>query len=191
MKKLKIIKYEHPLLRQKARKVERIGPRERELIAAMADTMYDAPGCGLAAPQVGVLEQIFVADADFDRDDPNSERHLRVFINPVIVWESEEDEPMKEGCLSIPGIEGEVYRPKRIIVRARDENFEPFELEADEMLARVIQHETDHLHGILFIDRMAKFKRSLLAGRLGKLRRDTMFDLDTEREETNFPVLIA
>ncbi|MCX7017559.1 MAG: peptide deformylase [bacterium] len=191
MKKLKIIKYEHPLLRRKSRELKDAGPRERELISAMAHTMYAAPGCGLAAPQAGVLERLFVADIDYDRDDPNSERRLRVFINPEILWESDDDEPMKEGCLSIPGIEGEIFRPSRIRVRARDENFEPFELEAEELLARVIMHETDHLDGILFVDRMARLKRSLLTVKLGKLRRDTMYDLYTGREETNYPVLIA
>lgn len=177
--RLKILHYEHPLLRQVAREVAGVGPRERDLIAAMAETMYAAPGCGLAATQVGVLERIFVADIDYDREDPSIERNLRVFINPEIVWESDEDEPLREGCLSLPGLEGEVFRPQRIRVVARDENFKAFEVEADELLARVIQHETDHLNGIMFVDRMPVLKRSMLTLKLGKLKRETEQEFPT------------
>lgn len=171
--RLRILHYEHPLLREKARDVRAVGTREREMIAAMAETMYAAPGCGLAATQVGLMERIFVADIDYDRDDQTVERNLRVFINPEVVWESAEDESLREGCLSLPGLEGEVYRPSVIRVVYRDENFEQFEIEADGMLARVIQHENDHLNGIMFIDRLPMLKRKLLAGKLNKLKKET------------------
>jgi len=173
---LKILHYGHPLLREKAFDLKGVGRRERELIAAMAETMYAARGIGLAATQVGVLERLFIVDVDQEDGDPNS-RRLQVFINPEIVWESEEDAPFEEGCLSIPGINGEVYRPKRVKVQARDENFEPFELEADELLARVIQHENDHLNGILFVDRLPLLKRGEIAGDLHRLKRATLEEI--------------
>jgi peptide deformylase len=172
---LKIIKYGHPLLREKARDVKSVGRREKDLIAAMTETMYHARGIGLAATQVGVMERLFVVDADQDREDEREEsRNLRVYINPEIIWESDEDEPFDEGCLSIPEVNGEVYRPNRIRISARDENFELFEEDADELLARVIQHETDHLNGVLFVDRMTLIKRSLLAGTLNKMKKSTL-----------------
>jgi len=172
---LKIISYGHPLLREKALDVKSIGRREKDLIAAMAETMYHARGIGLAATQVGVMERLFVVDVDQDREEEGEEsRKLRIYINPEIIWESDEDEPFDEGCLSIPEVNGEVYRPNRIRITARDENFEPFEEDADELLARVIQHETDHLNGVLFVDRMSLLKRSLLAGTLNKMKKSTL-----------------
>lgn len=178
---LKIIRYGHPLLKEKAADVKSIGTRERELIAAMGETMYAAHGIGLAATQVGVMERIFVVDIDQDREAEEEgeqpTRLLRVFINPEITWESDEDEPFKEGCLSIPGVEAEVYRPSRVHVSARDENFEPFTVEADELLARVIQHEQDHLNGTLFVDRLPLLKRPMVAGQLNRLKKETREEL--------------
>ncbi|MGB9691399.1 MAG: peptide deformylase [Candidatus Sumerlaeaceae bacterium] len=176
MARLKILHYGHPLLREKAFDLKKVGRRERELIEAMAETMYAAHGIGLAATQVGVLERLFLVDVDQEHDDPVT-RRLQVFINPEIVWESEEDAPFEEGCLSIPGVNGEVYRPKRVKVVARDENFEPFELEADELLARVIQHEYDHLNGILFVDRLALLHRTKVAGQLSKIKQAALDEL--------------
>jgi peptide deformylase len=178
---LKILKYGHPLLREKAHELKGVGSRERDLIAAMAETMYAARGIGLAATQVGVMERLFVVDVDQDRseddEDVEETRLLRVFINPEIVEESVEDEPFKEGCLSIPGLDGEVYRPSRVKVIARDENFEPFEVEADELLARVIQHEYDHLNGVLFVDKLPLLKRPLIAGTLNKIKKQALDEL--------------
>jgi peptide deformylase len=178
---LKILKYGHPLLREKAHELKGVGSRERDLIAAMAETMYAARGIGLAATQVGVMDRLFVVDVDQDRSEDDEDLHetrlLRVFINPEIVEESVEDEPFKEGCLSIPGLDGEVYRPSRVKVVARDENFESFEVEADELLARVIQHEYDHLNGVLFVDKLPLLKRPLVAGALGKIKKETLEEL--------------
>jgi peptide deformylase len=176
---LKIIRYGHPHLREKAFDIKKADSRLRDLIQAMAETMYAAPGVGLAAPQVGVLERLFLVDVDYDRQDPNVEetRNLHVFINPEIIEESQEDEPYTEGCLSIPGIEAEVYRPSRIVIAARDENFEPFEAEADGLLARVIQHENDHLNGILFVDKVPILKRSVLGGQLNRMKREVLEEL--------------
>lgn len=190
---LKIIHYGHPLLREKAHDLKGVGRRERELVAAMAESMYAARGIGLAAPQVGLLERLFLVDVDQDRDgeDEGAEpvRNLRVFINPVVTWESEEDEPFTEGCLSIPGVEGEVFRPSRIRIAARDENFEPFEEEIDELLARVFQHELDHLEGVLFVDRLALLKRTLLAGQLNKIKSGVMDELPTLGD--NYPIAVG
>lgn len=179
---LKIIQYGHPILREKALDIKQVGSREKELIRLMGETMYHARGIGLAAPQVGVRERLFVLDVDQgrrkDAQGKELERgNLQVFINPEIVWESEEDEPFDEGCLSIEGVEGEVFRPSRIKVVARDENFEPFEVEADELLARVIQHEYDHLNGVLFVDHLKLLKRTKIAGALNKLKKATMEEL--------------
>jgi peptide deformylase len=187
---LKILKYGHPLLRETCGEVRKFGARERDLVAAMTETMYAARGIGLAAPQVGVMERLFLVDVDQDRDseNPESTRLLRVVFNPEIIWESEEDEPYNEGCLSIPGIEGEVYRPSRIKIVGRDENFEPVEIEADKLLARVIQHETDHLNGILFVDKLPLLKRSMLGRELGRMKRETLDEPPRPRD--SYPVVL-
>lgn len=193
MSLLKIIRYGHPLLREKSHDLKGVGSRERELIAAMAETMYAARGVGLAAPQVGLLERLFVIDVDQCEEDNRGQRRienrrLRVFINPEITAESEEDEPFTEGCLSIPGLEGEVYRPSRIRIAARDENFEPFEAELDGFLARVFQHEHDHLNGVLFVDKLPMLKRSLVAGTLNRMKRETQEELPSLPKE--YPIVI-
>ncbi len=186
---LKILHYGHPLLREKAFDVKGVSRRERELIADMAETMYKSGGIGLAATQVGVLQRLFIVDID-QEEDRRETRRLQVFINPEIVWESEEDEPFEEGCLSIPGISAEVYRPGRIKLVARDENFEPFELEAGGLLARVIQHENDHLNGVLFVDRLALLRRTEIAGELNKLRRSTLEELHA-LEAAEYPLVVG
>ena len=183
MSRLKILQYGHPLLREKAADVKSIGTREKELFAAMAETMYAANGIGLAGPQVGVMERIFVLDIDQERSEDEEEsresRRLQVFVNPEIVWESEEDEPYEEGCLSIPNLHKEIYRPAVIKVVARDENFEEFEVEADELFARVIQHENDHLNGVMFVDHLSKISRALVAGELNRIKHATQEELPT------------
>jgi peptide deformylase len=187
--KLKIIKYEHPLLREKARDIKRLGSRERDLIAAMGETMYAARGVGLAAPQVGVLERLFVLDVDQDREEENGVKlpgTLQVFMNPEIIWESADDEPFNEGCLSIPGIEADVYRPSRIRIVARNEKFEPVEIDAEGLLARVFQHEHDHLNGVLFVDRLPLIKRRLLARDLNRLRKESLEEVPAGHDK--FPI---
>ncbi|NUP90695.1 MAG: peptide deformylase [Candidatus Sumerlaeia bacterium] len=170
MSVLPIVMYGTPSLHETSVPVAEITDEIRRLAADMIETMYAAKGIGLAAPQIGRNIRLFVADADQVEIES---RNPRVFINPEIVEESVEDEPYTEGCLSIPGVEGEVWRPSRVRVRAKDEHGNAFELEAEDLLARVIQHETDHLNGVLFIDRMEKSKRALLAGKLSALRRET------------------
>ena len=136
-----------PVLRQKARLVERITRRHRKLIEDMRETMYDAPGVGLAANQVGVLERIIVVDPGDDQ--------FMALINPEIVA-SEGSEVDVEGCLSIPGVTGYVERAYRVRVAALNERGRPVTVEAEGFLARILQHEVDHLDGVLFIDRASR-----------------------------------
>jgi len=113
----------------------------------MAETMYNAPGVGLAAPQVGVLQRVIIVDVD-------DEKGLIELINPEIINLSEEKVIMEEGCLSVPGKTGQVLRPKRVLVRGLNRNGKAVEIKADNLLARALQHEIDHLNGILFIDKI-------------------------------------
>lgn len=132
------------VLRKNCREVKEMTPRIKELIEDMFETMYEHDGVGLAAPQVGILKRIHVVDVDGEP---------YVFINPQIVG-SEGFQDGSEGCLSLPGKAGTVRRPNKVRVKAFDENMEEFELEAEGMLARAICHETDHLNGILYVDRV-------------------------------------
>ncbi|MBN1478261.1 peptide deformylase [Candidatus Sumerlaeota bacterium] len=170
MSLIEIIKYGTPSLQERSVPVEEINNEIRQLAADMGESMYTNKGVGLAAPQVARNIRLFVLDTEQVTHD---RRNLQVFINPEILDESVEDGPYTEGCLSIPNIEGEVFRPLRVKVRAFNEHGEEFVLEADDLLARVIQHEYDHLDGVLFIDRMSKERRALLAGQLNALRRET------------------
>lgn len=138
--------YGDDILRKKCREVDKIDERIKTLVEDMKETMYDADGVGLAGPQVGVLKRLFVVDI--------GEGPL-VFINPVIV-ETSGSQIDEEGCLSLPGRSSKVMRPNYVRARALDENGEEFEIEAEELLARAILHEYDHLNGTLFIDRIKK-----------------------------------
>ncbi|MFW6287271.1 MAG: peptide deformylase [bacterium] len=151
MATLNIRKIGDPVLRTKAKNVEKITDKTRELLDNMAETMYAAPGVGLAAPQVGVLQRVVVIDID-------DENGLLELINPEILMFSEEKDIMEEGCLSIPGKSANVIRSKKVKVRALDRNGEEIEIEADDYLARAVQHEVDHLNGVLFVDRLKKLE---------------------------------
>jgi len=136
-----------PILRKECKTVKEMNERTKILIGDMFDTMYEADGVGLAGPQVGILKKIFVVDVGGEEPQP------MVFINPEILEKSGE-QTGSEGCLSVPGYQGEVTRAEHIRVRAFNENMEEFELEADGLLARCIQHEEDHLHGTLYVDKV-------------------------------------
>lgn len=173
---LPIHTYGDPVLREQTRKVEQDSAGLRELVDSMIETMRGAEGIGLAAPQVGRSERLFVVDlapyADPEREEPLVlPPQPMVFINPVIEAESDEECEFEEGCLSIPDLHEIVVRPERIRVSYLDRNFEPHTLEADDMLARVIQHEYDHLDGVLFVDRISAFRRRLLQRRLREMAR--------------------
>ncbi|MCR5330347.1 MAG: peptide deformylase [Lachnospiraceae bacterium] len=136
-----------PILNKKSREVTEMTDRNRELIEDMLDTMYDANGVGLAAPQVGVLKRIVVIDVTEDGDSPI------VLINPEII-EKDGTQTGAEGCLSVPGKSGTVTRANHVKVRALNEDMQPFELEGTELLARAIQHELDHLEGVLYTSKV-------------------------------------
>ncbi|MBQ9642879.1 MAG: peptide deformylase [Lachnospiraceae bacterium] len=134
-----------PVLNKKAKNVTEMNDRIRTLIADMLETMYESNGVGLAAPQVGILKRIVVIDITPDESCPH------VLINPVITEQDGEQTGM-EGCLSIPGKQGQVTRPNHVRVQALDENMQPIELEGEELLARAICHELDHLDGHLYVE---------------------------------------
>ncbi|ATY85096.1 peptide deformylase [Kyrpidia spormannii] len=133
-----------PILREKAKPVSKVTPNIQRLIDDMADTMYDAEGIGLAAPQVGILKRVIVADIG---------EGLLGLVNPEVVLE-EGEQTGPEGCLSIPGVQADVTRAHHVIVRAQDRNGEPLVVDAEGLLARCLLHEIDHLDGILFLDRV-------------------------------------
>jgi peptide deformylase len=162
---LNILRYPDPRLHKIAKPVAVFDERLKKLVADMAETMYDAPGVGLAATQIDVHEQLIVIDISDTHDD------LRVFINPEIVWASEEKEVYDEGCLSVPGIYDGVERPARVKVRALDLDGKPFEAEADGLMAVCIQHEMDHLKGKVFVEYLSPLKRNRIKARLVKEER--------------------
>lgn len=157
MATLEILKYPDPRLRLVAKPVAEITDETRSLVESMAETMYSAAGCGLAATQVGVDARIFVIDTA--GEDEASD--LKVFINPEIV-ETNGVQTWEEGCLSFPGATEEIRRADRVKVRALDQFGKPFELEADGLLAIAIQHENDHLEGKLMVDHLSMLRRRLV-----------------------------
>lgn len=163
---LNILRYPDPRLHKVAKPVTVFDERLKTLVADMADTMYEAPGVGLAATQVDVHEQVVVIDVS---EQGNA---LQVFINPEILWASEEKRVYDEGCLSVPGIYDGVERPERVKVRALDVNGQPFEVEADELLAVCIQHEMDHLVGKVFVEYLSPLKRNRIKTKMQKEERE-------------------
>jgi peptide deformylase len=161
---LDILEYPDPRLRKVAAPVPVVTPEIRKLVRDMAETMYGAPGVGLAATQVDVHKRIIVIDVSEARD------QLKVFINPQIVAAEGEAE-CEEGCLSVPGYYDRVGRAAQITVRAQDERGEPFELSAEGTLAVCIQHEMDHLIGKVFVDYLSPLKRARVAARMRKKQR--------------------
>lgn len=177
---LSIIEAPHVRLRAISKPVEVVTDAHRSLIADMFETMYDAPGIGLAAIQVGVEERILVIDLQRPKEpvtedtDPESIEYVReprVFINPEILWESEELSVYSEGCLSVPEQFADVDRPARIRARWMDEMGAEHEAELDGLLATCLQHEMDHLNGVLFVDHLSKLKRDMILKKLDKARK--------------------
>jgi peptide deformylase len=166
MSLLSILRYPDPRLHKVARPVTAFDARLKRLIDDMAQTMYDAPGVGLAATQVDVHEQLIVIDISETHDD------LRIFINPQILWASPEKQVYDEGCLSVPGIYDGVERPARVKVRALNADGKPFELEADGLLAVCIQHEMDHLKGKVFVEYLSPLKRNRIKIKMLKEERE-------------------
>lgn len=159
---LDILRYPDPRLHTVAKPVDVVDDAVRQLVADMAETMYEAPGIGLAATQVNIHRRVLVIDISETRDD------LKVFINPEILATSEESKVYEEGCLSVPGIYDEVERPDRVTVKALDLDGNPFEMEADGVLAVCIQHEIDHLNGKVFVQYLSRLKQSRIKSKLSK-----------------------
>jgi peptide deformylase len=164
MAKLPIVTVPDKRLRAKCAAVATITDGHRELMSNMLETMYDAPGIGLAGPQVGIMERLLVIDIAETGEPPNP---LKV-INPEIVWSSEELSSYNEGCLSIPEQYAEVERPARVAVKFTDDEGKKHEIEADGLLATVLQHEIDHLDGILFVDYLSALRRNMLVKKAQK-----------------------
>jgi peptide deformylase len=162
--KLIILEYPDPRLRTPARPVTAFDADLRRLIGDMAETMYAAPGIGLAATQVDRHIQLIVIDASETKD------QLRVFINPQITWASDETVVCEEGCLSVPGIYDEVRRPARVRVRAQDAYGAGFELDCEGLLAVCVQHEMDHLTGKVFVDYLSALKQDRIRTKMKKRR---------------------
>jgi peptide deformylase len=165
---LAILKYPDPRLRQVAQPIVEVTDEIRSLIEDMAETMYDAAGCGLAATQVGEDKRLFIVDTA--REDEPSD--LKVFINPEIL-ELTGQQKWEEGCLSFPGATEEIRRAEKIRVRALDQHGKAFELEADGLLAVAIQHENDHLNGVLMIDKLSALKRRLVSRKVSREAEET------------------
>jgi peptide deformylase len=173
---LRIYETPDPMLRQISTPVENVDDDLRALIKDMFETMYDAPGIGLAAVQVGVPRRLLVMDLQEPEnpDDPESKpvREPRVFINPEILEASDTEIPYLEGCLSVPDQYADVMRPDRIKARWLDEDGKSHEEELDGLLAVCLQHEMDHLEGVLFIDHLSKLKRDMVLKKLAKARKE-------------------
>lgn len=161
---LEIKEYGEPILREKALPVEEITPEILNLIKDMAETMYTASGVGLAASQVGVPKRIILVDGEEDG--------LIVLINPMII-KSEGEVVEEEGCLSVPDIYSQVKRSSKVTIKALNENGDPIEITKEDLIARALQHEIDHLDGILFIDRIGRMERQILLNKLKKKKRVT------------------
>ncbi|NLX34027.1 MAG: peptide deformylase [Thermotogaceae bacterium] len=153
----------NPLLRLVSKKIEVFDEKLREFVEELSKAMYVEDGVGLAAPQVGVSKRIFVYDAG---------EGIRVVINPEFLWKSEETVQMEEGCLSIPGIYADLFRPSSVKLRYQDVEGNFHEEELSEYAARIVQHEADHLEGVLFVDHLSSAKRALLKSKLNQIMRE-------------------
>ncbi|HBU99146.1 peptide deformylase [Thalassospira lucentensis] len=156
-----------PRLKKECEPVTEVNDEIRQLLSDMLETMYAAPGIGLAAPQIGVMKRVVVMDVSDDKDKPEPLK----LINPEIIWESEDTSIYQEGCLSIPDQYADVERPIEVGVRYLDENGKEQEIEADGLLSTCIQHEVDHLDGVLFTDYLSALKRNMILKKVQKLQK--------------------
>ena len=157
------------ILRQISEPVEKVGDEERELMRDMLETMYSAKGIGLAAIQIGIAKRVIVVDINRDRE--NEIKNPMYFVNPEIIWKSEDLNTYEEGCLSVPNQFAEINRPSSCEVEYLNYNGEKSFLKAEGLLATCIQHEIDHLEGILFIDYLSKLKRTMIVKKLSKQKK--------------------
>jgi len=168
MSLLPILRYPDPRLHTVAQPVQVVDERIRQLVRDMAETMYAAPGVGLAATQVDVHERVVVVDVSEDANE------LRVLINPEIIWCSDERKVHQEGCLSVPGVYEQVQRASQVRVQALDEQGQSFEFDADGLLAVCVQHEIDHLDGKVFVEYLSMLKQGRIKTRLRKQEREAL-----------------
>ena len=159
---LTVLCYPDPRLHKVAKPVAQVDARIKKIVADMADTMYEAPGVGLAATQVDIHERIVVIDVSDEQNE------LMVFINPEIIWASAETKSWREGCLSVPEFYDEVERPAQIRLKALDLDGKEFEIEADGLLAVCLQHELDHLQGKVFVEYLSLLKRTRISQKMKK-----------------------
>ena len=164
MKTLNIITEPHPILRKESTSLEKVDDDLRKLMDSMLETMYIAPGIGLAAPQIGILKRLVVIDISKSEE----ERKPLFLINPEIITRSKKLSTYEEGCLSLPGQFAEIERPAECHVRYIDYNGKNKELKANGLLSTCIQHEVDHLNGVLFIDYLSKLKKTMIIKKLKK-----------------------
>ncbi len=168
MPALEILHYPDPRLHKIAKPVAVVDDRIKKIVNDMAQTMYEAPGIGLAATQVDIHERIIVIDTSEERN------QLLVFINPELIWASPEKKSWREGCLSVPEFFDEVERPDRIRIKALDQDGRAFEMEADGLLAVCLQHEMDHLQGKVFVEYLSPLKRSRISIKLKKRAKESV-----------------
>ena len=168
MKILPILIHPDPRLKKLCSPIEAVDDDARALGNAMLATMYDAPGVGLAAPQVGQLKRLFVMDCTDKEDDPSP----MVLINPTVIWASEEEDTHEEGCLSIPGMYEDITRPAEVKVAFWDMDGKECEEHFTGLWSRCAQHEIDHLEGVLFIDYLSRMKRSMITKKMQKLKKE-------------------
>ena len=177
---LPIVTYNDPVLRQKTTPVTEFNEEVVTLISDMFETMYNSDGVGLAAPQIGLTHSIFVIDADHMVEEGEEAYGPLAFINPQIVEKKGMQIPMDEGCLSIPQVNDKVIRPEIVVVKFKDQNFQDREIEFDGWAARVVQHEYDHLQGILFIDYLSAFRK--------RMHKSDLEEIDKGLRETEYPI---
>jgi peptide deformylase len=180
---LPILTAPDPRLKKKAKPVDKVDDGVRTLMADMLETMYAAPGIGLAAPQVGVSLRVIVLDVARD-DEPKAPMKL---ANPEIVWASDDDNTYEEGCLSVPEHYAEVVRPRAVKVRYLDDTGAAREIEAEGLLATCLQHEIDHLDGILFLDHLSALKRNMILRKLLKEKKAAARDDETDDKPEDAP----
>jgi len=158
-----------PVLREVAEEVEAFDDELRALVRDMFESMYHAEGIGLAAPQIGISSRVLVID--LAREDEEDDEQIAL-VNPRLTWQSDDLKKQSEGCLSIPGLEEIVERPAEVRVEGKDPHGDPVEFFADDLLARALQHEIDHLDGVLFLDRVSPLKRRMLLKKWKKIEAD-------------------
>lgn len=178
---LPIVTYNDPVLRKKTEPIKDHSEFVSELVDNMIETMYNSDGVGLAAPQIGKSLRLFVMDGDPIMDEEDEKYGVLVFINPEIVEKKGKKIAMDEGCLSIPDVREKVFRPETIVIKYKDRDFKEQEKEFSGWMARIIQHEFDHLNGILFIDYLSSFRKRMI--------RSDLTEIETGEIEVEYPIV--